>query len=64
MGKIKKYKNIVERFLSSEGGQRFFNAAYSLGAAVVILGAFNDKAMLAKEKSSIVSSKSSTVRNG
>ena len=39
MGKIKKYKNIVERFLSSEGGQRFFNAAYSLGAAVVILGA-------------------------
>ena len=39
MGKIKKYKNIVERFLSNEGGQRFFNAAYSLGAAVVILGA-------------------------
>ena len=39
MGKIKKYKNIVERFLSNESGQRFFNAAYSLGAAVVILGA-------------------------
>lgn len=39
MGKIKRYKNIVERFLSNEGGQRFFNAAYSLGAAVVILGA-------------------------
>ncbi len=39
MGKIKKYKNIVERFLSSENGQRFFNAAYSIGAAIVILGA-------------------------
>ncbi|MGM9803804.1 MAG: gliding motility protein GldL [Muribaculaceae bacterium] len=39
MGRIKRYKNIVERFLSNEGGQRFFNAAYSLGAAVVILGA-------------------------
>lgn len=39
MGKIKRYKNIVEAFLASEGGQRFFNAAYSLGAAVVILGA-------------------------
>lgn len=39
MGKIKRYKNAVERFISSEGGQRFFNFAYSLGAAVVILGA-------------------------
>ncbi len=39
MGKIKKYKNVVERFLSGETGQRFFNFAYSIGAAVVILGA-------------------------
>lgn len=39
MQKIRKYKNVVERFLSDEGGQRFFNVAYSLGAAVVILGA-------------------------
>lgn len=39
MGKIKRYKNIVERFLSGEGGQRFFNIAYSIGAAIVILGA-------------------------
>lgn len=39
MGKIKRYKNIVEKFLSGEKGQRFFNAAYSIGAAVVILGA-------------------------
>lgn len=39
MGKIKKYKNGVERFLSGEKGQRFFNAAYSIGAAVVIWGA-------------------------
>lgn len=39
MGKIKRYKNVVERFLSGESGQRFFNVAYSLGAAVVILGA-------------------------
>lgn len=39
MGKIKKYKNFIERFLSGEKGQRFFNFAYSIGAAVVILGA-------------------------
>lgn len=39
MGKIKRYKNAVERFISSEGGQRFFNFAYSIGAAIVILGA-------------------------
>lgn len=39
MGKIKRYRNVVERFLSGESGQRFFNVAYSLGAAVVILGA-------------------------
>ncbi len=39
MGKYKKYKNSVEAFLSGEKGQRFFNFAYSLGAAVVIWGA-------------------------
>lgn len=39
MRKIKKYKNIVERFLSGESGQRFFNFAYSIGAAIVIWGA-------------------------
>ncbi len=39
MGKIKRYKNSVERFVSSENGQRFFNFAYSIGAAVVIWGA-------------------------
>ena len=39
MGKIKKYKNFIERWLSGEKGQRFFNFAYSIGAAVVILGA-------------------------
>ncbi|MFR0835486.1 MAG: gliding motility protein GldL [Barnesiella sp.] len=39
MGKYRKYKNRVEKFLSSEKGQRFFNFAYSIGAAIVILGA-------------------------
>ena len=39
MGKIKRYKNIVEKFLSGEKGQRLFNFAYSIGAAIVILGA-------------------------
>ncbi|MCI9606671.1 MAG: gliding motility protein GldL [Muribaculaceae bacterium] len=39
MGKIKRYKNVIERFLSGESGQRFFNIAYSIGAAIVILGA-------------------------
>lgn len=37
--KIKKYKNIIERFLGGESGQRFFNFAYSIGAAIVIWGA-------------------------
>lgn len=39
MVKIRKYKNGIERFLQGEKGQRFFNFAYSLGAAVVIWGA-------------------------
>ena len=39
MGKYKRYKNSIERFLSGEKGQRFFNFAYSIGAAIVIWGA-------------------------
>lgn len=39
MGKYKRYKNRIEAFLSGEKGQRFFNFAYSIGAAVVIWGA-------------------------
>ncbi len=39
MTTIKRYKNAVERFLSGESGQRFFNFAYSIGAAIVIWGA-------------------------
>lgn len=39
MTKIKKYKNAIARFLSGESGQRFFNFAYSFGAAIVIWGA-------------------------
>lgn len=37
--KYRKYKNIVEKFLSSAKGKRFFHIMYSLGAAVVIIGA-------------------------
>ncbi len=39
MGKIKKFGNVIERFLHGEKGQRFFNFAYSIGAAIVIWGA-------------------------
>lgn len=39
MVKIRKYANFIERFLNGPGGQRFFNIAYSIGAAVVIWGA-------------------------
>lgn len=39
MGKYKRYKNRITVFLSGEKGQRFFNFAYSIGAAVVIWGA-------------------------
>lgn len=39
MGKYKRYKNSIEKFLSSDKGQRFFNFAYSIGAAIVIWGA-------------------------
>lgn len=39
MGKIKTYKSGISAFISSEKGQRFFNFAYSIGAAIVIWGA-------------------------
>ncbi len=39
MGKYKRYKNRIEKFLSGDSGKRFFNFAYSIGAALVILGA-------------------------
>lgn len=37
--KIASYKRGIGAFISSEKGQRFFNFAYSIGAAVVIWGA-------------------------
>lgn len=37
--KYKKYKNFLEKFLDSSGGKRFFNIVYSVGAAIVIIGA-------------------------
>ncbi|MBD5275442.1 MAG: gliding motility protein GldL [Bacteroides sp.] len=39
MVRIRKYANFIERFLHGEKGQRFFNFAYSIGAAIVIWGA-------------------------
>lgn len=39
MGKYKRYKNSIEKFLSGDSGKRFFNFAYSIGAAIVIWGA-------------------------
>jgi gliding motility-associated protein GldL len=39
MGKYRGFKNRVERYVSSEHGQRLFNFAYSFGASIVILGA-------------------------
>ena len=39
MGKVKKYKKKAGRVLKSDSGQRFFNFAYSIGAAIVIWGA-------------------------
>jgi uncharacterized protein YukE len=38
MGFKKRYKNIVEKFLSGDQGKRFFQVFYSLGAAVIIVG--------------------------
>lgn len=37
--KYRRYKNALEKFLSSDSGRRFFHIVYSLGAAIVILGA-------------------------
>ena len=37
--KIQEYKTGIGNFISSEKGQRFFNFAYSIGAAIVIWGA-------------------------
>ncbi|SHF54171.1 type IX secretion system motor protein PorL/GldL [Dysgonomonas macrotermitis] len=37
--KYRKYKNFVEKYLASNTGKRFFNIVYSVGAAIVILGA-------------------------
>lgn len=39
MGKYTQYRNALSSFISSDSGQRFFNFAYSIGAAVVIWGA-------------------------
>lgn len=39
MGKIKEYKTSIGAFIQSDKGQRFFNFAYSIGAAIVIWGA-------------------------
>lgn len=39
MGKVETYKGVISSFISSEKGQRFFNFAYSIGAAIVIWGA-------------------------
>lgn len=39
MTTIRRYTNRIEEFLHSEAGQRFFNIAYSVGAAIVIWGA-------------------------
>ncbi|MEN9918954.1 MAG: gliding motility protein GldL [Bacteroidota bacterium] len=37
--KYRRYKNFLEKFLDSASGKRFFNIIYSVGAAIVILGA-------------------------
>ena len=39
MGKVSQCRVAIERFVSSDRGQRFFNVAYSIGAAIVIWGA-------------------------
>jgi gliding motility-associated protein GldL len=39
MGIRRRYKNFIEKFLSGEQGKRFFHVTYSLGAAIVIIGA-------------------------
>lgn len=37
--KYRRYKNALEKFLASDGGRRFFHVTYSIGAAIVLLGA-------------------------
>lgn len=37
--KYSRYKNFLEKYLDSNNGKRFFNIVYSVGAAIVILGA-------------------------
>ena len=39
MGKFQGYRNRLSMFIASDRGQRFFNIAYSIGAAIVIWGA-------------------------
>ncbi len=39
MGIRRRYKNIVEKFLSRDQGKRFFQFFYNWGAAIVIIGA-------------------------
>lgn len=39
MGIKRRYRNIVEKFLSRDQGKRFFQFFYSWGAAIVIIGA-------------------------
>jgi hypothetical protein len=39
MGLKRRTRNIIEKFLSGEKGKQFFQVFYSLGAAVVIIGA-------------------------
>lgn len=39
MGIKRRYKNMVEKFLSKDQGKRFFQFFYSWGAAIVIIGA-------------------------
>lgn len=39
MGKYRRYKNIIEMFLSSQGGKRLLNFCYSWGASIVVIGA-------------------------
>lgn len=39
MRKVQRYKRGISAFISSDKGQRFFNFAYSIGAAIVIWGA-------------------------
>ena len=39
MGFKRRYQNIVEKFLSGDSGKRFFQVFYSVGAAIVIIGA-------------------------